>query len=92
MSKYNVYGIGNALVDMEFAVGDDFLKENNIDKGLMTLIDETRQNDLFNALQSYGGKKACGGSAAYTISQSLTLVASPTTPAKCLTMKLESFS
>ena len=67
MSKYNVYGIGNALVDMEFAVGDDFLKENNIDKGLMTLIDETRQNDLFNALQSYDGKKACGGSAANTI-------------------------
>ena len=36
--KYDVYGIGNALVDMEFLVSEDFLQQNEIEKGLMTLI------------------------------------------------------
>ena len=67
MGKYNVYGIGNALVDMEFAVEDSFLKNNNIEKGLMTLIDEERHHELFRTLKSFHGKKACGGSAANTI-------------------------
>ena len=31
--KYHVYGIGNALVDKEFEVSDEFLAEMNIEKG-----------------------------------------------------------
>ena len=27
--KYDVYGIGNALVDKEFEIEDDFLKESD---------------------------------------------------------------
>ncbi|MBV1881773.1 MAG: adenosine kinase [Pseudomonadales bacterium] len=67
MSKYNVYGIGNALVDMEFAVDEEFLKKNGIEKGLMTLIDENQHQELFLKLEAFHGKKACGGSAANTI-------------------------
>ena len=67
--KYHVYGIGNALVDMEFGVSDSFLKENNIEKGLMTLIEEDKQQDLSESLINTFGlkKRAGGGSAANTI-------------------------
>ncbi len=67
--KYHVYGIGNALVDMEFSVSDEFLKENKIEKGLMTLIEEDKQQYLSeNLINTFGLKKrAGGGSAANTI-------------------------
>jgi sugar/nucleoside kinase (ribokinase family) len=65
--KYDVYGIGNALVDMEFEVHDDFFITNKIDKGLMTLVDEARQNELLKALGGFPLKQQCGGSAANTI-------------------------
>lgn len=66
---YHVYGIGNALVDMEFEVADSFLQDNNIEKGLMTLIDEAQQQTLSNSLTaSYGvTKRTGGGSAANTV-------------------------
>ncbi len=67
MKKYHVYAIGNALVDMEFSVDDDFLASHGIDKGVMTLVDENHQHKLYESLKSRGGKKACGGSAANTI-------------------------
>ncbi len=67
MKKYHVYGIGNALVDMEFEVVDDFLQDMSVDKGLMTLVDEGRQHELINHLDAFDGKKASGGSAANTI-------------------------
>jgi sugar/nucleoside kinase (ribokinase family) len=65
--KYHVYGIGNALVDMEFEVHDEFFSQNGIDKGVMTLVDEPRQHQLIAHLDAFEGKKACGGSAANTI-------------------------
>ncbi len=68
--KYDVYGIGNALVDMEFKVSDDFFTENNIEKGMMTLVEEDRQATLINALHSEQSdeiKRQCGGSAANSI-------------------------
>ncbi len=67
--KYHVYGIGNALVDMEFSVSDSFLENNNIEKGLMTLIEEDKQQQLSdNLIKEFGLKKrASGGSAANTI-------------------------
>lgn len=68
--KYDVYGIGNALVDMEFEVADKFLNDHNIEKGLMTLVEEDRQEQLVAALTSEhndGIKRQCGGSAANTI-------------------------
>ena len=42
--KYDVYGIGNALVDTEFEIEDDFLKEFSIEKGMMTLVDREQQD------------------------------------------------
>lgn len=66
--KYDVYAIGNALVDMEFEVLDLFFEKHGIDKGLMTLVDEKRQNELLYALGSANKlKQQSGGSAANTI-------------------------
>lgn len=65
--KYDVYGIGNALVDMEFEVEAEFLKEAGIDKGLMTLVDENRQHEIINTLHGIQHKRSCGGSAANTM-------------------------
>jgi len=62
-----VYGIGNALVDMEFEVEDSFFEKYNIEKGVMTLVDEERQHELIGHLDFFEGKKASGGSAANTI-------------------------
>lgn len=67
MAKYNVYGMGNALVDMEFEVTDDFLKEKNIERGLMTLVEQERQSELLEKLDNHQHKRACGGSAANTM-------------------------
>ena len=67
MSKYDVYGLGNALVDMEFEIHDEFLQENNIDKGVMTLVDENQQHELIGQLDVFEGNKASGGSAANTL-------------------------
>lgn len=67
MKKYNVYGIGNALVDVEFEVEESFFKANAIEKGVMTLVDEARQTKLVNAINGERIKKQGGGSAANTM-------------------------
>ena len=46
MKKYDVFGIGNALVDCVCLVEDSFLSENNIEKGLMTLVDDNKQKSI----------------------------------------------
>jgi sugar/nucleoside kinase (ribokinase family) len=65
--KYDVYGIGNALVDMEFEVTADFLAKADIQKGLMTLVDEARQTEIITTLHGIQHKRSCGGSAANTM-------------------------
>jgi sugar/nucleoside kinase (ribokinase family) len=67
MKKYDVYAIGNALVDIEYHATPHKLVEMGIDKGVMTLIDEQRQNSLIAQLGESHEKMTCGGSAANTI-------------------------
>lgn len=67
MKKYNVYGVGNALVDFEFEVDSTLFEEQGIDKGVMTLIDEERHDALLERLSASSSRKASGGSAANTI-------------------------
>ena len=64
MAKYNIYGIGAALVDTEVEVSDAFLASAQIDKGVMTLVDEPRQTELLKALASENTHmlRKCGGS------------------------------
>lgn len=65
--SYDVYGIGAALVDMEYSVDDGFLDHHGIAKGHMTLVDESRLHDLIDALEGLTPTRMCGGSAANTV-------------------------
>ncbi|MCX2983333.1 adenosine kinase [Halieaceae bacterium IMCC14734] len=69
MKKYTVYGVGNALVDTEIQVEDQELAAMGVEKGLMTLVDETRQQELSDHLEGHmvAAKRASGGSAANTV-------------------------
>ena len=64
MKKYNIYGIGAALVDTEVEVSDEFLSKASIDKGVMTLVDEARQTELIGSLSAQDSAmlRKCGGS------------------------------
>ena len=68
MATVDLFAIGNALIDQEFKVSDDFLIQQNLQKGTMQLTDGETQANLYNNLlktQSYKGQ-ASGGSAANT--------------------------
>jgi len=65
--KYDVCAIGNAVVDYEIEVTEDFFDEHGVEKGFMTLVDEERQRNLMNALKENVRKKQGGGSAANTV-------------------------
>lgn len=67
MKKYHVYGIGNALVDIELEVSPQQLTQLRVEKGVMTLIDETHQQEILDQLHAISLKKSCGGSAANTL-------------------------
>ena len=67
MKKFDVYAIGNALVDIEYHASAPRLVQLGIDKGVMTLIDEQKQNSLIAQLGESHEKMTCGGSAANTI-------------------------
>lgn len=69
MKKYQIYGLGAALVDIVVSVTDEFLSINKLDKGIMTLVDEDRQFYLLSALKqnSRHVKSSSGGSACNSI-------------------------
>ncbi len=68
MATVDLFAIGNALIDQEFKVSDDFLAQQGLQKGTMQLTDATTQANLYQALKAseqYKGQ-ASGGSAANT--------------------------
>lgn len=63
--KYDVLGIGNAIVDVLSQVDDQFISENNLEKGAMMLMSDVEASNLYDKL---GQCIECsGGSAANTI-------------------------
>ena len=69
MKQFHVYGIGNALVDLDFEVSECTIERLNIKKkGVMTLIDEVTHHRLLEELDGIKHLRACGGSAANTLS------------------------
>ncbi len=69
MTSYNLYGVGAALVDTEIEASDQDLAQWQVDKGLMTLVDEARQQELMTLMSSHlvASKRASGGSCANSI-------------------------
>jgi adenosine kinase len=63
--KFDVLGIGNAIVDVIARAEEDFLVRQKMHKGGMALIDEARADALYDAMGP--GIEISGGSAANTI-------------------------
>lgn len=61
----DVVGVGNAIVDVIANVSEDFLAEQGVVKGAMTLIDTERATSLYAAMPP--GIETSGGSAANTM-------------------------
>lgn len=64
---YDVFGVGNAIMDMQVRCDDAFLEKMGIEKGIMTLVDEARQQEILKALAEHDVNFCSGGSAANTI-------------------------
>jgi len=64
---YDVFGVGNALVDIQARVTDRVLNRLGFSKGMMTLVDEPTQQTVLSALDGRPLHRCAGGSAANTI-------------------------
>jgi sugar/nucleoside kinase (ribokinase family) len=64
-ARFEVLGIGNAIVDVIARADDDFLLRQGMNKGAMTLIDEERAEHIYEAMGP--AVEISGGSAANTI-------------------------
>ena len=68
---YDVYGVGNALVDSEYLVTEAILAESAFPKSGMSLVDEASRASLLDLIEHRHGIQrkalASGGSAANTI-------------------------
>jgi sugar/nucleoside kinase (ribokinase family) len=63
--RYDVLGLGNAIVDVLSRCEEDFLTQHAMTKGAMTLIDEARAEAIYAAMGP--AIEVSGGSAANTI-------------------------
>lgn len=64
---YDIYGIGNALVDAEYPVDETFLRDRSIAKGHMTLVSEEEIEAIATELLGRESRRMSGGSAANTV-------------------------
>ncbi len=65
--KYDIFGIGSALMDFLVEVDDNELLEIDLKKGQFHLIDEQRSKLLLERIKKYEIKTAPGGSSANTL-------------------------
>lgn len=66
-TSYDVYGVGNSLVDIQARVSDSVLEKLNFPKGIMTLVDEEIQTRVLDSIKGAKVHRCAGGSAANTI-------------------------
>ncbi|WP_018624550.1 adenosine kinase [Kangiella aquimarina] len=67
MKQYDLYALGNALVDIEIEVNEQELERLGVEKGVMTLVDEERHDYLLSHLHGNIHQRASGGSAANSV-------------------------
>ena len=65
--KYDIFGIGSALMDFLIEIGHNELLELNLKKGNFHLIDEEHSKKLLKKLENYKVKTSPGGSSANTL-------------------------
>ncbi len=64
-NKFEIVGIGNAVVDLLSNVDDNFLIKNSLEKSTMTLVEKDYQKSLVEQVE--GLEKVAGGSAANSL-------------------------
>lgn len=67
MSKYDLIGFGNPLLDFTLEVSDSFLKELNFEKGKMYLVSKEESQKILDKIKDFQLKISPGGSSANTI-------------------------
>jgi len=65
VTKYDVVGIGNAIVDVSSREGAEFIEAQGLTKSSMQLVDAETATHLYSAMAS--GSETSGGSAANTL-------------------------
>ena len=65
--SYDVYGVGNSLVDIQARIEDSALERLEFPKGIMTLVDESTQTRVLDTIRGAKINRCAGGSAANTI-------------------------
>jgi len=63
----DVFGVGNALVDILAFVPEDFIEKHSLDRGVMTLMDPEKQGHILHDLEGTSLELRSGGSAANTM-------------------------
>jgi hypothetical protein len=63
----DVFGVGNALVDILALVEDDFVLKHGLNRGAMTLMDSETQGGILHDLEHTSLQMRSGGSAANTM-------------------------
>ena len=65
--KFDVFGLGNAIVDLQVSVDEAAFAGFGLEKGSMNLVDAHKQLELLSRLQNKEVHRMSGGSAANTI-------------------------
>ncbi|PIE34068.1 adenosine kinase [candidate division KSB3 bacterium] len=68
MATFDVFGMGNSLIDIQAFVDDTFLKSIGVKKGIMHLVDEERSRSILKRLANIPTEMVPGGSCANTMS------------------------
>jgi len=66
-SHLDVYGVGNALVDLQVRVDESFIARHGLKKSRMELVDAACQAQVLEALAGHAVNRCSGGSAANTV-------------------------
>jgi sugar/nucleoside kinase (ribokinase family) len=64
---YDVFGVGNAIVDIQLRVDETFLTQIDVAKGMMTLVDAEKQVEVLAGLAGRWTHRCSGGSACNTV-------------------------
>ena len=67
MKKYDVVGIGSALLDFTYEVDDSLINDLGLKKGEMQLIDNNKSKEILKKLVKYPVKISPGGSSSNTV-------------------------
>ncbi len=67
MKKYQVIGIGSALLDLTYEVNDSLIKDLGLTKGEMQLVSKEKSIQILNRLKNFPSQVSPGGSASNTL-------------------------